>query len=215
MIGLPELHEKISNMKRIAATITEKKNAVKARISAAEAEGRTEKWTKQRVAEIRAEGTAAIDAALGQLAEVHATFSKHENFWADKELALSCIPLTRRGPDNISPENPVGESMARTALLAEASRMSNHRLELMAADALASGDYARMYLFSLEGNSRQKPTKIDTSGVVLPEQQAALNMFTEARRSVAHAVIDLREAHGARPDELAIARLSAERGITA
>lgn len=212
MIALPELNDKIRTMKQLAAAITEKKNLVKTRISAAEAEGRTEKWTKDRVAEIRAEAGAEISASIAQLAEVHATFSQQENFWGDKEMVLSHIPLTRRGPDNLTAENPVGEAMARSALLAEASRMSTHRLELMAQDAIAGGNHAAAYLYSLEGNSRTKPAKIDTNSVVLPEQQAAMNMFTEARRSVAHAAIDLQEAHGARPSELAIARLSAEHG---
>jgi hypothetical protein len=213
MIGLPALNEKIFTMKQLAATISEKKNAVKNRVAAAEAEGRTEKWTKERIREIQGEGAVEINAHLLKITEAHESFSQQEMFWSNKEAVLSKIPLTKRGGDNWTPENPAGEALARTALLAEASRMSNGRLELMAQDAISSGELAAAYLFALEGGSRPKPTKIDTSAIAIPEQQAALNLFLEAKRCLGHAILDMREASGARPDEVAIGRLNAERGI--
>lgn len=213
MIGLPEINEKFASMKLDAATITGKKNVVKSKVSEIEREGRSEEWTEEEKRATHAKGAAEINAHILKITEVSAPLLQQEKFWADKELVLSKIPLTKRSSDNWTAENPVSESFARAALLAEASRMSNERLSIMAEEAISSGNPAAAYLFSLEGNSRAKSANIKLSGIVIPEQVEALKIFHEAKKIVAHALVDLREASGEGADKLSIGRLNAERGL--
>lgn len=213
MIGLAELNEKILTMRQLAETVAAKKTFVKNKLAEIEGEGRSEKWTEAKKREALSQSAAEISSLIEGINAANAQIAAQERFWNDRELVLSKIPLTKRGADAWGPENPAGESLARAGLLAEASRMSNERLALMAEDAAASGNAGAAYLFALEGNSRKKSANISTAAVEIPEQQAALSLFLEARKTAAHAMLDLKEASGARPNELTIGRLNAERGL--
>ena len=211
MKNLVAVKQEAETIKKLAGNITIVKKELAREIENIEGEGRSETWVKNSIASARQKALDRSYPILSQLQESAKKTRNYKKYWSDKTAVLSCIPLTKRGVDGLTAENPFSESITRMAILTEARLQSSERLKLSAEYAINEGRVAEAYLISLIDDNR---AKVDLSNVVIPEQQAALDAIGEASMIASTAIVDFRQIGGSKAGDLLIDRLTAARGAS-
>jgi hypothetical protein len=212
MLTIPNLNESDKAIKNSIEKLRKLNADVAADIRRINSEGRSSDWVGDESGRTRTKAREIAHETYGGIIFEHDKIRHHEKLWSSRELVLSTLPVTRRGADGLTPDNPHLENATRMRTLEEAKRLAPSQLKLFAENAIADGQYGKAYLYQLEYQTRPKEQPgergIDLSGFEIPEQVTALKIFNSARAAVDEGLLILKEIDGKSKGDLLINRLT-------
>lgn len=197
------IKELLGELKKVSTTLAQAKVDLNQELDRLKAEGRSESWLSENEKTARGKSLERVSSTMMLMNEARVRAQAFGKLYKNSYAVAGMLPVTSRGADGLSAENPVAEAMVRLQIINEASNLSDDHLKLLGELALSEGDYGRAYLLStIDGNR---------AGINLPpspEQQEALRALQEIEYITQSAELDYREMSGANPIDLSTSRLA-------
>jgi len=216
MKTLEQLNTAVKTMREHRAVADQAEAEINTKLGRIPQEGYTAEYKAKKAKEIVDAYSPAIANALKQTMELNAEIAPAAPFWESTSYVLSNRPVTpSAGNHPFAPAADANaEAVARLSKMQEYSGMPDELLHLHADAAKATGKLGELHLINQENQKRAATSPnfkpLDLSGVVLPDQVQATNLFKEGKIIQTTLEHSFRAASGGRP-VTAIERINLQR----
>lgn len=189
MRSLDELNSRVGALRTVLANAENselnRKYELDKLAAVVEQYGETEAMKAEKKAIFEKYAKSIIEARQTALA-IKQELDEAADCWLDVEHVLSTRPVSETGSNLFQAKDSGVEAMARLSLSNELKNVQNDQLHLRAKDAKQAFRYGELFLINQEMNTRTESPgwkPIDLTGVMLPDQHKARQIFAEVNAS--------------------------------